>query len=220
MPVSIDREIASLRNVPGQNWVALAFQKLQAAVNEMTPATAAPPSITFTTPKLTTFSEPVLPNPPPPPAAPSGPSIILVNSNNDSIGSGTKVIAVTINSNIASITTVLQPLTAVLTMIQTLTLPTLGGYVKIWAGAQLYTSGVASAVQLQLYKGNNTGTLLYDTGPNGIWVITGNVGVGWSLPPQIDNSPAASQLYTLYAAIGNGSGQADQIELVAENTRA
>ena len=45
MPVSIDREIARIRGLPGQNWHALAFQALQDYVNGL-PAASAPAATT------------------------------------------------------------------------------------------------------------------------------------------------------------------------------
>lgn len=224
MAVSIDREIAQLRNTPGQNWNARALQKLQDAINGIGSggsgtivAAPASPSI----PKGL-FNELTLPAPSPViPPPPSGPGVIIVNSQNVPVGSGNKIIALSISSTISAIIAILSPVTTVLTQMISLTVPTQGGYVKIFTSGQLYNTGATGQpFQIQVWKGTNTGTKLFDTGINGPYVPSGTLGVSWSIAPRVDPSPAASQQYTIYAAISAGTGQMDNIEIVAENSIA
>lgn len=97
MAIDIGREIASLRNTPGQQWVARAFQKLQDAVNQQLSGTsqAKAPSSTITSKAL--YSEPVIPAPAVSSSLSSSPAKppILVNTDNQPVGSGSGIIQVT-----------------------------------------------------------------------------------------------------------------------------
>lgn len=220
MPIDVAREIAYLRN-NGDIWTASALQRLQDGLNEsLSSAVAASQPSAVAKPKLAIFQEPVLAQPPPPARVSPAPTSI-VNTAGVAIGTGSSILVLTANSSISSIVTVLSNITTALAQVLSVTVPTKGGYVKVLGHAVCYNTGPSDAsVQLQVWKGDNTGTKLYDTGPNGVWVLTGSKGVPWTSPELVDSSPAASQLYTIYAAISAGGGQLDNIALTAENAAA
>lgn len=126
-----------------------------------------------------------------------------------------------ISGQVASIITSSQSVSTTLAQIASITVPTTTGYVVLFVSAQLYnTGGSAEAMQLQIYKGDNTGTLMFDTGVNGPNVANGIAGLPWSVPGLVDASPASSQKYTLYAKIAAGAGDASNILMTGLNLHA
>lgn len=103
------------------------------------------------------------------------------------------------------------------------TLPTNGGVVKISASALLSQTGTTgpASVQINVMKGNNGGTSLYQ-GNIVVPINSGwTAGSSWSTAAILDTTPAASQLYSIYASIGTtGNATATQIVLSMENLKA
>lgn len=223
MPVDINAYIGNVRAMPGMNFLALALQTLQDGINsQQTTAASSSSSSTTATPVATAaYPEPVLSSPASNPG-PTPPPTTIVSPSGNPIGTGKQILALTTTTSLSSIITVLQDVTSTLTQISSVTVTTVGGYVKIWPAAQLYNLAASASAQydIQIWKGDNTGTLLFDTGPNGPNVAAGSLCTSWSIAPLVDTSPAASQLYTIYASISNNNGQMDNIQLVAENEMA
>lgn len=126
-----------------------------------------------------------------------------------------------ISGQVASIVTSAKIIGTTLTQVSSITVSTSGGYVALFVSAELFNTGTnAAPIEVQVYKGDNTGTLLYDTGTNGPYVISGINCVPWAVPGIVDTSPAASQLYTIYAKINSGSGELSNILMTALNLHA
>ena len=126
-----------------------------------------------------------------------------------------------ISGQVASIRTIAVGIGATMTQVSSITASTSGGYVVLFVSAELFNSGGSGeAMQIVVYKGDNTGTVLYDTGVNGPYVVSGVNCLPWAIPGILDPSPAASQLYTIYAKIAVGTGSLSNILMTALNLHA
>ena len=249
MPLNINREISQLRGQSGSNWLASALTQIQDAINQLRQQPTPSPSTGVTAAQVQQIvAQALAANPAVQKAqnlqlGANGYPIVDISDVlhlNKSLGSinddsqfqrvqnvsgnqttSTSYQPGSISGQVASIVTSAKTVGTTLTQVSSITVTTSNGYVVLFVSAELFNSGAnAEPMQIQVYKGDNTGVGLYDTGPNGPSVPPGLSCLPWAVPGIVDTSPAASQLYTIYAKINSGSGELSNILMTALNLHA
>jgi len=102
-----------------------------------------------------------------------------------------------------------------LTLIGQVTITTSGGIAIVSASGIVGGGPAGSTAILALYKGDSTGTLLYEQS-----ILNAAVGGnGWSMANIQDTSPGASQLYSLYGQMSSGTGTVQDCYVSALNLK-
>ncbi len=230
MATNLSREIAFYRN-KGENWLAFALQKIQTALNAPSSSSAAlsaSASVSSSQAVQTVIGQQIV--------GVQGQKITASSIQPGAVGSSalapgavsastiqagsvgtTQLAAGAVTATETSGVIASKALTTSLAQVATVTLTTDGGDVLVSASAQLNNTGASSEpVQIQIFKGDNTGTKLLDTGASGI-PVGASGSVPWGVSGIVDSSPGATQQYSVYAAIAAGTGTLTNLLLTATN---
>lgn len=220
--INISRHIAAIRSAafPQSNFLALALQQIQDAINN---ASASASSFENATVAASSSAPAALAQAA---VAPSSANVIGGVQGGQVTAASIAPNAVTTGAIAANAVSVevsqLQASVAIGTapsQVASVSLGTGGGAVILSASAQLNNAGASGqVVRVQIYKGDNTGTLLLDTGASGIPVAAGGC-VPWGSGLLFDSAPGATQQYTVYGSIAAGSGSAVNLLLTAINLK-